>query len=279
VSYFDVGDFIERAYETCVQNDTYFWFMLDVMQGYYDDEYGYTGEGSDNLFRTRDEQPRSYNIPTVHLSHVMRNTHEVIKLTNEIHEGDVNDASDTVKEFLPTPQVGHKVTSRIPVHHKLYPSTDDKNRLPFIIARLREVLKSITNPPYSLPLSSVAIIWDDEDTFNKHKGEITSFLTTEFGTTPQSIEKQLTSNNSTDIMDVWDNIMSFESPAVVYICHYGRDHYNICTRASLTIIDVDKNESFFDEPNNIDTVWWKPDDDNTFIKYTCTCNEPNNCKC
>ena len=78
-------------------------------------------------------------------------------------------------------------------------------------------------------------------------------------------------------MDVVDNVMSFESPVVVFIYSVdvgvlGRPNYNICTRArvSLTVIDVSRYSSYFDNSNNIHTVEWKPDNntDNTFIKYT-----------
>ena len=90
----------------------------------------------------------------------------------------------------------------------------------------------------------------------------------------KEVEQQLTTNNSTDIvMDKVDNIMSFETPVVVFISSSlhgtSRFYYNICTRArvSLVLIDV-YGYTYFDDSNNIDTVKWKPDNnnDNTFIK-------------
>ena len=124
----------------------------------------------------------------------------------------------------------------------------------------------------SLPLHNVAIIYDYEYEFEPYKGDITSFLTNEFGTTPQTIEQQLNNNNRSDIvMDVEDNIMSFETPVVVYIRTVGvsRSYYNICTRArvSLTIIDVDTYQPNFTY-NNVDVVKWKPDGCGHFTKYT-----------
>ena len=32
VTYFDVGDFIEQTFETCLQYDRHCWFMVDVLQ-------------------------------------------------------------------------------------------------------------------------------------------------------------------------------------------------------------------------------------------------------
>ena len=171
----------------------------------------------------------------------------------------------------------------MPLHHKLYPGTDDHYYLPFIIGRLREELKSVTSPPYSSSLSSVPLIWDFLDYFNTYNEAITSFLSTEFHTTPQNIEEQLTSSNRTDIiMDVVWNTMSFESPVVIYIScggGTGRHYYNTCTRArvALTIIDVSGyDHKWFSDSNSTDKVLWKPDpndnDNNTFIRYTCTCD-------
>ena len=72
-------------------------------------------------------------------------------------------------------------------------------------------------------------------------------------------------------MDVEDNIMSFETPVVVFICTNGvsRYYYNICTRArvSLTIIDVDTSDPTFTY-NNMDVVKWKPGGGGDFTKYT-----------
>ena len=203
----------------------------------------------------------------------MRNAQEVIQLANQVYK-DYTHLYQSASP--PTPKAGHHVTCRKPVHHELQPDTEDRYKLPFIIARLREELKRVTEPPYLLQLSSVAIIWNDEEYFNKHKEAISSFFTTEFGTATQTIKEQLISNNKGDIiMDVVDNTMSFESQGVVFIRSggdYGRYLYNICTRARVSLVVIDITDSLLERFSEIDKVKWKPissaDNDNMFMKYT-----------
>jgi hypothetical protein len=285
-TFFDVGDFIEQTFDTCVRSASYFWFMLDMAQGYMLSS-NVNGSYSHDLFFTRYNQPRSYNIPIVHLQHVMRNTYQVMLLNNEAREEYVR-TQRASSQVLPSPQVGHKVTSRVPVCHILQKGTNETHVVPFIISQLRELLDTFMRPPFSLPLSKVAIIYDYEHMFELYKNDVASFLTTEFGTTPHTIAEQLTTDNRTDIvMDQMEHIMSYEVPVVVFIRTGGvnRTYYCIGTRArvSLTILDVTSCPPR--TYNNMDTVLWKPlwkpnnSGDGTFIKYTCTCGGGGYCIC
>ena len=75
-TFFDVGDFVDQTYTTCETLDTYMWIMVDILQG----RTGSTrGMFSKDLFLTEDKKQREYNISTVHLFHVMRNTENIIK--------------------------------------------------------------------------------------------------------------------------------------------------------------------------------------------------------
>ena len=164
----------------------------------------------------------------------------------------------------------------MPVYHKLEEGTDGKHIIPFIISRMREELEAVTKPPFSLQLSNVALIWDSKYYFNKHKGRMTTFLHDEFHTTPQTIEEQLTTNDMSGIIiDHEENIMSFESPVVVFIRTGSgigtRSFYTSSTRArvSFTIVDV-RTGLPPHTYNNMDSVHWKPHHSNngTFVKYT-----------
>ena len=232
-TFIDVHDFIDLTYSTCLHHDTYLWIMLDVVQGWIDVPLG-KGWYPMDLFMTNEKQPRAYNIPIMTLSHVMRNTQSIMKLSNEARVQYLSTYNRS-SYAVPSPQIGHKVSSHMPVYHKLQMGVEKKHVLPFILSRLRDVLRMVTQPPYMLPLSNVAIIHDYEDDYKPYKTEISSFLIKEFGTTPQTIKEQLINNNTNDIvMDAMEHIMSFETPVVVFISMVGggfcSGHYrNTCT--------------------------------------------------
>ena len=83
-TYYDVGDFIEQTFITCVQWNTYLWVMLDVPQGWIDlnSNRGY----SSGLFFNREDLPRLFLIPIVKLSYAMRSSNEIMNFTNEARE-------------------------------------------------------------------------------------------------------------------------------------------------------------------------------------------------
>ena len=127
----------------------------------------------------------------------------------------------------------------------------------------REELNAFTTPPFSLPLSNIAILCDY--LYYGRKEAFSGFLKEEYGTHPQTIEEQLTTNNQDDIIsDHHSNIMSFEAPVVIFVCTRsalsidGHAFYTTGTRArvSLTIIDANDLSPPFVQ-KHVDVVHWK----------------------
>ena len=121
-----------------------------------------------------------------------------------------------------------------------------------------------------LNMSDVAVLVDGYD-LSRYKQPLENMLWETLGVRTQSIEQQLTSNNTNDIVvDEFNNVASFECPMVVAVVSgdgSGKafDHYNMWSRArtKLVVIDVDFSIT---KSVDIDFITWVKNQDNTFQK-------------
>ena len=121
-----------------------------------------------------------------------------------------------------------------------------------------------------LNMSDVAVLVDGYD-LSRYKQPLENMLWETFGVRTQSIEQQLTTNNTNDVVvDVFDNIASFECPMVVAVVSgdgSGKafDHYNMWSRARTKLVVIDIH-SKITKSEDIDRITWVNNTDNTFRK-------------
>ena len=114
-SFYDIGDFIDKWYESCRNSGRYLWVLMDVVQGWLLSDEEYDGKFSHYLFLTPQHNPRTFNIPIVHLNHTMRNTTDIATLNNEYRDLYINHPDyNTSSHVLPTPSMGHNIGGQVP---------------------------------------------------------------------------------------------------------------------------------------------------------------------
>ena len=114
-SFYDVGDFIDKWYESCRNHGRYLWVLMDVVQSNLTSDEECDGKFSYYLFLTHQHIPRTFNIPIVHLNHTMRNTTDIATLNNEYRDLYINHPDyNTSSHVLPTPSMGHNIGGQVP---------------------------------------------------------------------------------------------------------------------------------------------------------------------
>ena len=263
----DIAEFVDNTFMTRVNTPLYLWVCFDMLQCEFLEGY------DDNAIKTfthlNDTSPRHFNIPTFHLTKILRNSADIIPLIQGIraHELANNPYVRTAASNNVT--AGHNITCTPVVYHKISENTDALYVRAFVTQRLHEVLPHVARMIEGRSPSDVAIlyrVYRQSDNFID-KSALENIVRTNFKCTIQTIKDFELHNNKDDVIfDYWHNSPSFEFEVVVAVKKCAEDHdatfHNMITRARshLVVVDADVYKRQINTPTNMHTVFWKRDD-------------------
>ena len=239
----DVANFIEQVHAG-MSSDNVFWVLVDVGQC---EEVDVNNNFITSMFHVSGNTPRPLHIPVYFLKKILRNTVEIISVTQDVRNKRITDS--VAEARIPTDTTaGHRVRAQGVQYHYLASYTGgrgnwEKSAPLFVLQLLETTLKPLI---HTTTHNEIAIIYDTNITNFKH--EVETMLNTTFNIPrTQTIEQKIVSGDDVIICDETKNVPSFECAVVVYLCGgYGSDglvhnHYNITTRARTKLVVIDVN--------------------------------------
>ena len=269
----DIRVFIEQTYNKYEHSNEHMWYCVDVFQRL----YATNSYNSFTPIMMLDE--RNNNIPIVTLTDILRNTREVVDVVKQMRDKKIRPYCifSWAVLLLSDIGIGHDINSTKVICHQLKQDTDDKHYIPFVCEMVKtELTKLISHQQQQeqqqLKFSDVAVLYDELLTqYTLRCIETEIMLPQNFSVQTQSIAEKLTNNDRNNVVvDMFENISSFESPIVIAVAQSGVNwffSYDICSRARTKLVIIDPvtchEESYSD---CMDVITWAPNYDGTFRK-------------
>ena len=166
--------------------------------------------------------------------------------------------------------MGHDINSAKVICHQLQHRVNDEGRVSFVCEIVKTELSALSSGK-QFKFSDVAVLFCSYLS-NKYMSALDAMLWQKFGARTQSIEEQLNSNNTKNvIVDDYRNIASFECPMVIVVStNLGKAFqcYKIYSRApsKLLVVDIDSHQPLYGYYQHIDYIIWKANENNIFQK-------------
>ena len=259
----DIAEFVDNTFMTRVNTPLYLWVCFDMLQCEFLEGY------DDNAIKTfthlNDTSPRHFNIPTFHLTKILRNSADIVPLVQDIRVVRVARTAALRTAASNNETAGHNITCAPVVYHRISDNTDAQYIRAFVTQMLDEVLPQVARMIEDCSPSDVAILQEYDNIVNKSALE--NIVRTNFKCTIQTIKDfELHNNKDNVIFDRLINSPSFEFDIVVAVVDYEYDYdtsfHNMITRARshLVVVDTNTGKLEINTPTNMHTVFWKRDD-------------------
>ena len=195
------------------------------------------------------------------LTDVSRNSEEISKVVEVTRNDQVSvnglDASQVITDY----SCGHEITCEKVVYHQLNKVYDDKLRVQFVCERLHDELHNITSTleHQTFHMADMAVLFRTDRALQKYQRGITQMLLKDFSAGTQTVEELIVSNNMNSVVvDVVDNVNSFECPFVVVVVNVGgggrSSDYNLCTRAHSKLVYIQTYGGHTSLPTSLHTT-------------------------
>ena len=234
--------------------------------------------------------PRHFNIPTFHLTKILRNSADIIPLIQDLRAGTVAEYPHLRAASSDNETAGHNITCTPVVYHTISENTDDDDddddeySRAFVIQMLDEVLPQVARMVEGRSPSDVAILYDNlRIDVSALENLVENLVKKNFKCNTQTIKDlELLKNKDCLIFDEWDNSPSFEFEVVVavsvslypleripFTCHDVILH-NMITRARshLVVVDPLGKYEYLKYPTSIPTMhfWERDEKTGKFVK-------------